>query len=80
MPMNVILHVMNAEPVLAEIDDLPAPGATFIKVSNPRRVDGKELHFLMENVLTVLWPLDKLNFIEVLPSAEEEQIIGFVRE
>lgn len=78
--MNVLLHILNAEPVLGEIDELPNPSDTFIKVNHPRRMDGKELHFLAENVVTVLWPMDKLNFIEVLSGEEEEQIIGFVRE
>jgi len=28
----------------------------------------------------VIWPIDRLTLIEVLESAEEEKIIGFVRE
>jgi len=34
----------------------------------------------MDKVVTVIWPINTLNFIEVLPSEEDEQIIGFVRE
>jgi hypothetical protein len=49
-------------------------------VRNPRRLDGKDIHYLAENVVTVIWPIDKLNFIEVLASEEEEEIISFVRE
>ena len=51
-----------------------------IVVNNPRRRDGKDLHYLDNNVVTVMWPLTRINFIEVLPSQEEERIIGFVRE
>jgi len=51
-----------------------------IVVKNPRRLDGKDIHYLAENVLTVYWPLDRINFIEVLSAGEEEEIIGFVRE
>ncbi len=80
MATTVVLHVQNAEPILCEIDELPGPGDLLIKVRNPRRLDGKDLHYLAENVVTVIWPLDKLNFIEVLASEEEEEIIGFVRE
>jgi hypothetical protein len=80
MPISVLLHVTNAEPVLGEVDEMPSPGDQFIKVSNPRRVDGKDLQYLSEKVVTVLWPFDKLNFIEILPSEEEEKIISFVRE
>ncbi|HZD55171.1 MAG TPA: hypothetical protein VE136_00490 [Anaerolineales bacterium] len=80
MPTTVVLHVQNAEPILCEVDELPGPGDQSIKVKNPRRIDGKDLNYLAENVQTVIWPLDKLNFIEVLASEEEEKIIGFVRE
>jgi hypothetical protein len=71
---------MNEEAVVAEIEDLPEPDATLITVKNPRRMDGKDLHYLNESVVTVIWPINRINFIEVLPTKEEEEIIGFVRE
>jgi len=66
--------------VLAEVDDLPKPADTMIVVMNPRQRDGKDLHYLDENVVKVIWPLVKVSFIEVLSDAEQEKIIGFVRE
>ena len=75
MATTVILHIKNAEAVVAEVDELPQPSDVMITVKNPRTVDGKDLHFLMDKVVTVIWPFDALNFIEVLPSDEEEQII-----
>jgi len=80
MSVNVILHVSGEEAVFGEIDDLPSNADTIIKVNNPRRLDGKEIQNLAESVVTVYWPIHRLNFIEVLPSKEEEAIIGFVRE
>ena len=80
MPFNVILHVAGEEAVQGEVDELPALADTMLKINNPRRVDGKEIHYLTESVVTVFWPVHRLNFIEVLPSKEEEAIIGFVRE
>jgi hypothetical protein len=80
MPITLILHIQNSEPVVGEVDELPASGDQLIKVNNPRRVDGKDLQYLADKVVTVFWPVDKLNFIEVLPSEDEERIIGFVRE
>jgi hypothetical protein len=35
---------------------------------------------LAENVNTVIWPISRMNFIEILPTKEQEEIIGFVRE
>ena len=80
MSYTIVLHVMGEEAVVAEIDELPAPDATLVTVKNPRRMDGKDLHYLDENVVTVIWPVNRLNFIEILPTKEEEEIIGFVRE
>jgi hypothetical protein len=81
MSFTVILHVLNSEPILAEIDELPAPDDSNITLHNPRHIDGKDLAFIQEQVSTVIWPLAKINFIEILPGKEEdEDIIGFVRE
>jgi hypothetical protein len=80
MTVNVILHVAGEEAVLGEIEELPSSTDNLIKLNNPRRIDGKEIHYLTESVVTVFWPIHRLNFIEVLPSKEEEAIIGFVRE
>jgi hypothetical protein len=77
---TLVIHVQNSDPVMGETDELPTPTDTMVVVKNPRRMDGKDLHYLAENVLTVYWPLDRINFIEVLSEGEEEEIIGFVRE
>lgn len=80
MGYTLMIHIQNADPILGETDELPATTDTMIMVKNPRRMDGKDLHYLAENVVTVYWPLDKINFIEVLSEGEEEEIISFVRE
>jgi len=80
MPHNVIVHVVGEEPILGEVDELPSPGDFMIMLNNPRKIDGKDLHYLSENVVTVFWPVSRINFLEVVPTREEETIIGFVRE
>jgi len=80
MPYKIVLHIQNQDSVLGEVDELPTPTDRLLTVRNPRRVDGKDLTYIAENVTTVLWPIDHLNFIEVLGGEEEDQIIGFVRE
>jgi hypothetical protein len=77
---TLLIHIQNEDPVLGEVDELPNPGDTLLVVKNPRRKDGKDLFYLDANVTTVLWPVSKINYIEVMPSGEEEEIIGFVRE
>ena len=80
MAYIIILHITGEEPVLGEVEELPLSGDVMVRVTHPRRVDGKDLPYIDENVTTVIWPVSRINFIEILPSREEEEIIGFVRE
>jgi hypothetical protein len=80
VPYSLILHVLNGEPVIGEVDELPVTSDLMIKLMNPRRIDGKDLSYLVENVSAVYWPIERLNFIEVVLAAEEEELVGFVRE
>jgi hypothetical protein len=80
MTIEVILHILNSDPVLGELDKLPKPSDTMIKVMNPRLRDGRDIHYIQQGVVTVYWPIIQLSFIEVLPSEQEDQIFGFVRE
>lgn len=80
MAIVVFVHIQGEDPVLGDVEHLPGPGDTNILVSNPRRRDGKDIPYLAENVTQVIWPMQRIAFIEVFPGEEEEQIIGFVRE
>lgn len=80
MPITVFVHLSGEDPVVGEIEQLPAPTDTIIAVNNPRRRDGKDLPYLAGNVVTALWPMHRVTFIEIMPTPEEERLIGFVRE
>ncbi len=80
MTITAIVHIQGEEAVVGEIDDVPTPMDVSLKLSNPRKIDGKDLHYLAENVVTVIWPISRINFIEILPTREEEEVFGFVRE
>ena len=80
MAIEVILHIHNSDPILGEVDELPGPTDTIIKISNPRQRDGKDIHYLAQNVVTVIWPVSAMSFLEILPGEDEDQIISFVRE
>jgi hypothetical protein len=66
--------------MLAEIEDLPQPADTIIKLNNPRQRDGKDLIFLERNVVSVYWPLAEISFIEILPGETAEDVVSFIRE
>lgn len=80
MAYTLILHVAGEDPIVGEVDEMPAPGDLMILLNNPRRRDGKDIHYLDSSVVKAIWPVNRINFIEVLPGEQEEQIIGFVRE
>ncbi len=80
MAYSVILHVTGEASILGEIEELPKPTDTIITLTNPRLRDGKDIHYLEQNVVKVIWPLAKVALIEILESEEEENLIGFVRE
>jgi hypothetical protein len=80
MAFTVILHIPNESSVAGEVDELPKPTDSIIVVMNPRQKDGKDLHYLDSGAVKVIWPLAKVSFIEVLGDAEDEKIVGFVRD
>lgn len=80
MTITVIVHIANEDPIIGEVEEMPTLTDTMIIVANPRKRDGKDLHYLDSDVTTVIWPWNRITFLEILPSEEEEKIIGFVRE
>jgi len=80
MPHSIILHISGETAIAGEIEELPKPTDTIILIMNPRQKDGKDLHYLDNNVTKVIWPLAKVSFIEILEGTGEEKIIGFVRD
>ena len=76
---TVIIHMLNEDPVLGEIDDLPTMSDTLILVRSPRRKDGKDLPYLEANVTSAIYPTSRISFVEILPGSEEE-IISCVRD
>lgn len=80
MAYTLVVHILNSDPVVGEAEELPSVSDTMVKIKNPRRLDGKDIHYLDEHAITVYWPIERINFIEILGEAAEEEIIGFVRE
>lgn len=80
MAHSVIIHISGEQSILGEVEELPKPTDTLLTVSNPRLRDGKDIHYLEPNAIKVIWPIDKITLIEILEGADEDKVIGFVRE
>ncbi len=80
----MIIHVLNEESVLAELEDLPDPKDNCLVAKNPRRRDGKPLSMVAEGVDTLIYPWTRINFIEILDqssaTSSADSIVGFFRE
>lgn len=81
MAQTVIVHLMNEDPVLAEVERMPEPADTNIVVLFPRRVDGKPVHYISDGSTMVMFPMHRVSSIEVVSEerAREEEIT-FYRE
>lgn len=80
MRLPAIIHLVDEDPIVAELEDLPDPSSQFVTLYNPRRRDGRTANFLDANVDTVLFAWHRISHIQLLPKADLEQVIGFVRE
>ena len=70
MPYTVIVHMAGEEAVVGELLDLPGATDTSILVTKVRRRDGKAVHYLASGVDTVIWPMSRVTFLEILPVRE----------
>jgi hypothetical protein len=77
---TILIHIHNEDPVLGEIENMPGPADTIITVNHPRKRDGKDLPNISPNVTAVIWPINRIGFIEIIPGEGDEQIFGFVRD
>ena len=77
---TVLIHVLNEESVVGEIECIPEPSDQVLIVSNVRLRDGRDVSYLLPETDTVVYPWTRIHCVEILPSEEEEEIISFIRE
>jgi len=78
--IKVIVHIVGEDPVMAEMEHEPQTTDLFIKVTNARRIDGKDLAYLTEGVESVIFPWHRITFLEIMSgTGDGEKVIGFFR-
>ena len=80
MSHTVMIHLLNEDAVVAEIERMPEPGDQVLIVSNLRLRDGRDVSYVLPETNTVVYPWTRVHCLEILPSDKEEKIVGFVRE
>lgn len=80
MPYTVLLHILNEDAVIGEVEELPDPQDNFLRLQSPRLRDGREVTYLLAETNVVLFPWSRIMSVEILPTDTEEQIVTFIRE
>lgn len=80
MAYTILLHVLNEDAVVGEIEDIPDITAQFVLLSSPRLRDGRDVPYLLGETNQVIFPWHRIHSLEILPSEEDEEIVTFIRE
>lgn len=80
MPHTVVIHVKNEESVVGEVEQLPTPSDRVLIVDNVRHRDGRDVTYIQAETETVIYPWERINCVEIMPSAREEEVVSFIRD
>jgi hypothetical protein len=80
MPHTVLIHILNEESVVGEVERLPEPTDQVVVVHNVRYRDGREVSYVLPETDTVVYPWERIHCMEILPSETEEEVVTFIRE
>lgn len=80
MSLEVVVHVLNEDPILAEIETMPDPKDQALILTNPRRRDGRPLHYVTEGAMAFIFPWTRISFVEVMEAEEAKEVVEFFRE
>lgn len=81
MARSVIIHLMNEDPVVADMEELPSPTATCVFFTNPRKRDGKPVGWATPGATAFCFSMARIYFIEVMTSEEERRnVVEFFRD
>jgi hypothetical protein len=80
MSMEVVIHLLNEDPILAELEEMPDPTHQSIVITNPRRRDGRPLHYVTDGATSFIFPWNRITFIEIMETEEAREVVEFFRE
>ncbi|MFP4344123.1 MAG: hypothetical protein ACLFU8_05460 [Anaerolineales bacterium] len=80
MSYQVLLHILNEDAIMGEVEELPDPHSQFILINSPRLRDGRDVPYFLAETNRALYPWHRIHSVEILPTEGEEQIVTFIRE
>lgn len=66
---NAVLHIMNEQPLLADLFEAPAPGDVGLRCTNLRTLNGKRPVFVDDSASIFFFPYLHIRFVEIPPGA-----------
>jgi hypothetical protein len=66
---NVVIHVSNEQPLLADLYSVPSPADVGLVCTNIRMMDGKRPIFIDSTAATFFFPYLHIRFVEIPPGA-----------
>ena len=69
MIKNAIVHVLNEQPLLADLYELPKPGDQGLLCTNLRMMDGKKPIFIDRIDAIFFFPYLHIRFVEIPPGS-----------
>jgi hypothetical protein len=77
---SVIIHLLDQDPVVADMEELPTANASCVFFTNPRRRDGKPVGWVTAGAVAFVFAMSRINFIEVMTSDEDrDKVVEFYR-
>ena len=69
MIRNAVIHIMNEQPLLADLFEAPSPGDVGMRCTNLRTLDGKRPVFVDDMASIFFFPYLHIRFVEIPPGA-----------
>lgn len=69
MIRNVILHINNEQPLMADLYEAPSPGDVGLRCTNLRQMNGKRPVFVDDVKSIFFFPYLHIRFVEIPPGA-----------
>ncbi|HEX5015429.1 MAG TPA: hypothetical protein VFV72_14885 [Candidatus Limnocylindrales bacterium] len=75
MIRNAVVHVLNEQPLLADLYELPNAGDQGLLCTNLRMMDGKKPVFIDRSDAVFFFPYLHIRFLEIPPAADGVAIV-----
>jgi hypothetical protein len=74
MIRNAVIHILNEQPLLADLFEVPASTDVSLVCTNLRTMNGSRPVFADHVESTFVFPFDHIRFVEIPPGADRSRV------